>query len=147
MVTRWSPAHSLTFSQTQSGETHKRESENTGNSDSRLFLNKTVPEINMKEKRSYLSSCVGADIHPGLSSIEPEDACGPFGVVGQEEWDRPIKAHRGIQVVLVNIHVVEPIWIPIPETGEQTLSLSHLNAGKHILTLCGKQPLLLTLLS
>lgn len=36
----------------------------------------------VKLKKMYLPSCVGADVHPGFSSIEPEDACGPLSVVG-----------------------------------------------------------------
>lgn len=42
-----------------------------------------ISDQNEKVKGTYLSSCVGADIHPGFSGIEPEDACGPLGVVGQ----------------------------------------------------------------
>lgn len=84
----------------------------------------------MTEKGTRLSSCVGADVHPGLSSIEPEDSCGPLGVVGHDEWHRSIKGHRGVQVILVNIHVVEPVWVSITE-GKRTLWI---NAGLLLLT-------------
>ncbi len=91
----------------------------------RLFLTKTVPGTREKEKKkgTYLSSCVGADIYPGLSGIEPEDACGPLGVVGQHDWDSTVKGHRVIQLILEHIQVVEPIWIAITETGKHTLRL------------------------
>lgn len=77
-------------------------------------------EVRKQKKGIYLSSCVGADIHPGLSSIEPEDAGGALGVVGQHDWDSTIKSHRVVQLVLEHIQVVEPIWIPIPETEKYT---------------------------
>lgn len=81
----------------------------------------------MKEKGAYFSSCVGADIHPGLSSIEPKDACGPLGVVGHYDWYRAIQSHWGIQLILVNIHVVEPIGITITAREERTLGLGPLD--------------------
>lgn len=84
------------------------------------FLVKTVPGTKEKEKGTYLSSCVGADIHPGLGGIEPEDACGPLGIVGQHDWDSAVKGHRVIQLVLEHIQVVEPIWISITETEKHT---------------------------
>lgn len=34
----------------------------------------------------YFASSVGADVHPGLSSIEPEDAHGPLSIMGEHDW-------------------------------------------------------------
>lgn len=77
----------------------------------------------VEEEETYLSSCVGADIHPGLSSIEPEDACGPLGVVGQHDRDSAVKGHGVVKLVLEHIQVVEPIRITITETEGHLLRL------------------------
>lgn len=69
---------------------------------------------------TYLPSCVGADIHPGFSSVEPEYAGGPLGVVGQHDWDGTVKGHRVIQLVLEHIQVIEPVRISITETEKHT---------------------------
>jgi len=83
------------------------------------------PAQRKNKKRTYLPSCVGADIHPGLSSIEPEDARGSLGVVGQHDRDSAIKGHRVVQLVLEHIQVIETIWISIPETEKYTQARSN----------------------
>lgn len=65
---------------------------------------------------SNLSCCVGADVHPGLSSIEPEDACGALGVVRQHNRDGTIKSHGVVELVLEHIQIIEPVRISITET-------------------------------
>lgn len=80
-------------------------------------------ELLQKKKGTHLSSCVGADIHPGLGSIEPEDASGSLGFVGQHDRDGAVKGHRVVQLVLEHIQVIEAIWIAITETEEHTVSL------------------------
>lgn len=42
--------------------------------------------------------------------------------MGQHDWNRAVKSHRVIQLVLEHIQVVEPIWISITETEEQKVS-------------------------
>lgn len=64
---------------------------------------------------SHLSSCVGADVHPGLSSIEPEDSGGALGAVGHDQRHRAIKGHGVVKLVLVNVHVVQAVGVTITE--------------------------------
>lgn len=47
--------------------------------------------------------------------------------MGHNEWHGAIKSHRGVQVILVNIHVVEPVWVSITEG-------KGINAGLMLLT-------------
>lgn len=81
----------------------------------------------LKEERTHFPGCVGANVHPCLGSIEPEDACCPLGVVRHYERDGSIQSHGGIQLVLVDVHVVEPIRIPI---SERTTHLGLIPGGK-----------------
>lgn len=97
MVSHSIPEHNPAFSQTQSEKTKivalsgefyipfkdKLES----------FLSVSKNQSNMSEKRKhsmYLSSCVGAYIHPRFCSVEPEDPGSPLGIVCQHNWDSPI---------------------------------------------------------
>lgn len=68
---------------------------------------------------SHLSSSVGADVHPGLSSVEPEDSRGALGIVGHDQRHRAVKGHGVVKLVLVNIHVVQAVGVTITE--EDTL--------------------------
>lgn len=85
------------------------------------------PQKEKKEKKgkftigdgSHLSSRVGADVHPGLSSIEPEDSRGALGAVGHDQRHGAIKSHGVVKLVLVNVHVVQAIGVTISE-GETT---------------------------
>lgn len=78
-----------------------------------------IPELDVGKytiiEGSHLSSCVGADVHPCLSSIEPEDSGGALGVVGHDQRHRAIKGHGVVKLVLVNIHVVQAVGVTIAE--------------------------------
>lgn len=105
----------------------------------------------VEEEETDLSSCVGADIHPGLSRIEPEDACGPLGVVGQHDRDSTVKGHGVIKLILEDIQVVEPIRITITETEGHLLRLDsmkptlYVKKASNIFILYARYKLLLTL--
>ena len=59
-----------------------------------------------------LAGGVGADIHPGLGGVQPEDAGGSLGVVGQHDRDSPVQSHGVEQLVLEHVQVVQPIGVP-----------------------------------
>lgn len=53
------------------------------------------------------------DIHPGLSSVEPEDSHGRSGLVGLHEGDGAVEGHRAVSLVLKDVGVVEPVWVRV----------------------------------
>lgn len=66
----------------------------------------------------HLASGVGADIHPGLGGVEPEDAEGATGAVCQQEWDRTVECHGVVELVLEDVQVVEAVRVPPPAGGQ-----------------------------
>lgn len=60
---------------------------------------------------SHLSSGVGADVHPGLCGIQPEEAHGALGTMGQHDRYRSVEGHGVIQLVLEDVQIIQPVGI------------------------------------
>lgn len=65
----------------------------------------------------YLSSRVGADVHPGLCCVEPEQAHGPHSVVGQHDGHVSVQGHGVVELVLEHIQIVQPVGVSTTGKG------------------------------
>lgn len=65
-------------------------------------------------QNGYLCSCTGADIHPGLSCVEPKDTHGSLCVMREEHRDSTIERHGIVQLILENVQIEQPVRVTSP---------------------------------